>query len=262
MRTAAFFARLGKRILNNVTALLVLLMLLYGGYSLWDTWQILQGGFTADSLLALKPAVTAEASEDSPTFEDLLALNPDVRAWITIDDTHIDHPVLQGEDDMEYVNKNVYGEFELSGAIFVSSQNAPDFTDSYILTYGHHMSNGGMYGDVEKFLDASFFEEHTTGTLILPDRVYGIELFASMEVNAFDGQIFDPDKRGEWVMKNFLEYVEKNAVHYRPIGVTAQDQVISLTTCSDISTNGRFILLGRLVAETEKETETQAENSK
>lgn len=247
MKTAAFFARAGRRFLNMVIALLVLLLLLYGGYSLWDTWQIYQGGFVKDDLLAMKPAVSAEASEDSPTFEDLLAINEDVRAWITIDETHIDHPVLQGEDDMEYVNKNVYGETELSGSIFVSALNAPDFTDPYILTYGHHMSNGGMYGDVEKFLDSSYFNEHTSGTLILPDRVYKIELFASMEVNAYDRNIFNPDKSREGAMDAFLEYVQENAAQYRQIGVTSADQVIALTTCSDISTNGRFVLLGRLV---------------
>ena len=247
MKTAAFFARAGKRILNTVTALLVLLMLLYGGYSLWDTWRVYQGGFVADDLLAIKPAVSAEASEGSPTFEDLLAINEDVRAWITIDNTHIDYPVLQGQDDMEYVNKNVYGEFELSGSIFVSSLNAPDFTDSYILTYGHHMSNGGMYGDVEKFLGSSYFNEHTTGMLILPDRVCGIELFAGMEVNAYDRNIFNPDKNREGAMDAFLDYVRENAAQYRDIGVTSADQVIALTTCSDISTNGRFVLLGRLV---------------
>lgn len=250
MKTAAFFARIGKRILNTIVALLVLLLLFYGGYSLWDTWRIYQGGFVADDLLALKPAVSADASEGSPTFEDMLAINPDVRAWITIDETHIDHPVLQGKDDMEYVNKNVYGEFELSGSIFVSSLNAPDFTDSYILTYGHHMSNGGMYGDVENFLQRDYFEEHTTGTLILPDRVCRIELFASMEVNAYDRKIFDPDKSRRGAMDSFLKYVLENAVQYRDIGVTAADQVIALTTCSDISTNGRFILLGRLVEQT------------
>ena len=112
------------------------------------------------------------------------------------------------------------------------------------------MSNGGMYGDVEKFLDASFFEEHTTGTLILPDRVCRIEFFASMEVNAYNRKIFDPDKSRRGAMDAFLKYVLEDAAQYRDIGVTAEDQVIALTTCSDISTNGRFVLLGRLVEET------------
>lgn len=250
MKTAAFFARMGRRILDMVTALLVLLMLLYGGYSLYDTWQIYRGGFVADELLAIKPVADAETSEDAPTFEDLLAINEDVRAWITVDDTHIDHPVLQGSDDMEYVNKNVYGQFELSGSIFVSSLNAPDFTDPYILTYGHHMSNGGMYGDVEHFLDGDYFATHTTGRLILPDRVCRIEFFASMEVNAYNRKIFDPDKSRRGAMDAFLKYVLEDAAQYRDIGVTAEDQVIALTTCSDISTNGRFVLLGRLVEET------------
>ena len=57
-----------------------------------------------------------------------MAINKDVAGWITIDDTHIDYPVVQGKDDMEYINKDVYGEFSLSGSIFLSCMNKKDFS--------------------------------------------------------------------------------------------------------------------------------------
>ena len=47
--------------------------------------------------------------EDDAGLNELLAINPDVRGWLTIDGTHVDYPIVQGEDDMEYVNKGVYG---------------------------------------------------------------------------------------------------------------------------------------------------------
>lgn len=57
---------------------------------------------------------------------------------------------------MEYINKDVYGNFALSGSIFLSSANQPDFTDPYNLIYGHHMSNGAMFGDVVEFTDEAY----------------------------------------------------------------------------------------------------------
>lgn len=68
-------------------------------------------------------------AEDPLSFAELLKINPDVIGWITIDDTHIDQPVVQGKDDLEYINKGPDGSFTLAGAIFLSSLDKPDFGD-------------------------------------------------------------------------------------------------------------------------------------
>ena len=101
MEIAGTLARLGNRILSMIAAIMILLMLLYGGYSLWDTEMVYRGAFLSSDLLQFKPA---EDAVESPTLLELQAINPDVQGWLTIDDTHIDYPVVQGENDMEYVN--------------------------------------------------------------------------------------------------------------------------------------------------------------
>ena len=68
-----------------------------------------------------------------------MKLNKDVVGWITIFDTHISYPVVQGKDNQEYLNKDVFGKFSFSGSIFLDYRNACDFTDSYSIIYGHHM---------------------------------------------------------------------------------------------------------------------------
>ena len=90
MHTAAKLARFGDRMVSLLAAGLILLMLLYGGYSLWDTAMVFQGAFLSSDLLAFKPAGDDPAS--NPTLEELQAINPDVVGWLTIDDTHIDYP--------------------------------------------------------------------------------------------------------------------------------------------------------------------------
>ena len=135
--------------------------------SLWDTWRIYHGAFVDDELMELKPVKGEDAN---PSLQDLQNINADVCAWLTIDDTGIDYPVVRGKDDMEYINKDVYGNFALSGSIFLSSANQPDFTDPYNLIYGHHMSNGAMFGDVVEFTDEAYFTAHETGTLYLPEE--------------------------------------------------------------------------------------------
>lgn len=241
MEIAVSTARIGNRILSLIAAVMILLMLLYGGYSLWDSYMINRGAFLTGDLLKYKPSGD---SGENLSLEELAAVNPDTRGWLTIDDTHIDYPVVQGETDMEYINKDVFGEFSLSGSIFLSCLNSPDFSDSYNLVYGHHMDNGGMFGDVLEFEDADYFEAHRTGTLYLIHETYHIELFACMKADAYDRLIYRPGP--EYEVQELLDYLEASAVRYRDIGVTADDKIIGLSTCVDAETNGRAILFGRL----------------
>lgn len=246
MKKAAMAARVGNRILSIMAGILILLMLSYGMYSLWDTYKIYANSFADEELLKFRPT---DDEEDNPTLKDLKKLNPDVKAWIQVPKTNIDYPVVQGQDDMEYINKNVYGEFELSGAIFLSCLNKDDFSDPYNLVYGHNMKNGGMFADVADFTNKEYFETHQKGKLYLTDATRKIRFFACMKVTAADAKIYHPDGYRKENLKDLLDYIQANAVQYRDVNVADENSLIALSTCSEAETNGRVVLIGKLERE-------------
>lgn len=239
-------ARVGNRILSIMAGILILLMLSYGVYSLWDTYKIYANSFADEELLKFRPT---DDGEDNPTLKDLKKLNPDVKAWIQVPKTNINYPVVQGQDDMEYINKNVYGEFELSGAIFLSCLNKDDFSDPYNLVYGHNMKNGGMFADVADFTNKEYFETHQKGKLYLTDATRKIQFFACMKVTAADAKIYHPDGYRKENLKDLLDYIQANAVQYRDVNVADENSLIALSTCSEAETNGRVVLIGKLERE-------------
>lgn len=243
MRVAVGLARIGNFMISLFAGMLILTMCAYGGYSLWDSYMINRGAFLSQDLLKYKPSA-GDGDEVSYSLEELAAINPDTRGWLTIDGTHIDYPLVQGEDDMFYVNADVFKEFSLSGAIFLSCLNSPDFSDSYSLIYGHHMDNGGMFGDVLEFVDQDYFEKHQTGILYLPDATYTIRLFACMEADGYDHLIYSPGK--DYDLQSLLDYLKADSTQYREIGATENDRIIGMSTCVDAVTNGRVVLFGRL----------------
>lgn len=246
MKKAAMAARVGNRILSIMAGILILLMLSYGMYSLWDTYKIYANSFADEELLKFRPT---DDGEDNPTLKDLKKLNPDVKAWIQVPKTNIDYPVVQGQDDMEYINKNVYGEFELSGAIFLSCLNKDDFSDPYNLVYGHNMKNGGMFADVADFTNKEYFETHQKGKLYLTDATRKIRFFACMKVTVADAKIYHPDGYHKENLKDLLDYIQANAVQYRDVNVADENSLIALSTCSEAETNGRVVLIGKLERE-------------
>ena len=177
MSLAARLARAGSAVVSALAAVLMLGLLAFAGLALWQDAAVSRGAFAGAELLRYKPAVLSAAA---PTLTELQAVNPDVRGWLTVDGTHIDYPIVQGATNMDYINRDVYGAFSLSGAVFLDSRNAPDLTDAYSIFYGHHMENGAMFGDVSTFTDAAYFDAHPDASVVVPGAAYTLELIACL----------------------------------------------------------------------------------
>lgn len=253
-------ARFCLRLINGFISLILSLALLtagaYAAYCLWDNNQIYSAAEDVQAeLLNLKPKISGDADiAAGPTFDELMAINPDVCAWVALDNTKIDYPVLQGETNLDYINTDAYGNFALAGSIFLDARNSRAFIDPYSALYGHHMENGGMFGDLDLYKDKSFFEKNQTGTLILPDRTYALQVFACLLVGASDERIFNPATWAEGV-EGLLDYAEAQALHIAPdtmaqlrsrISAGETPQVLAFTTCASEFTDARAIVLAAM----------------
>jgi len=239
--------------LNALVSLTVVLSLCtagaYAGYALWDNNRVYAAvDDVREGLLEFKP----DADEDKPSFEELLKINPDVKAWLTIDNTGIDYPVVQGKTNLSYINTDVYGNFSLAGSIFLDSRNDGNFNDPYSLLYGHYMEKGKMFGDLELFKDEKFFRENQTGTLILPDRVYNLEIYACLSVSASEDAIFNPELWQDDI-DGLMQFTEDNALYLNNAvfdkmkSMTDDVQILSMTTCTSEFNDERTAVLALMV---------------
>jgi sortase B len=242
---AATLARVGNYVLNKVIALVLIGALLFGGFGLWDTWNIYHNAAIDPDLLKYKPVATGEDAPN-PSLSQLQKINPDVCAWLTVNDTNIDYPVVQGENNSEYLNQAVDKSFSLSGSIFLDSGNANDFSDPYSLIFGHHMDGEVMFGEIPYFLESDYFNSHTSGVLFTLEHTYYIQWFACLKTNSHDLKIYNPTAySNQSSMSVLLDYIKSNATQYRDIGVSTSDSIVALSTCFDTTTNGRVVLVGR-----------------
>ena len=247
MGFSGLFLKIANAIVTIVVAVAFLIAGTYAAFALWDNNTIYAAAENVQlEMIKIKPV---ESTDGGASFEELLAINPDVKAWVTLDNTTIDHPILQGETNLSYINTDVYGDFALAGSIFIDTRSDGDFRDPYSLIYGHDMIESKMFGDLVLYKDEEFFNENSTGTLILPDRSYDLKIYAAMIVMANDEMIFNTDPHEEG-LSELIEYAEANALYIRPEMTEALKeaadnglQILSLTTCSGEFTDARTIIL-------------------
>ncbi len=204
---------------ERLVLIVLVLVLLVVMWCMYDNYYVYSHTLSND-LSRYKPGQGNAANEEPPISDDMVA-------WITIDGTNIDYPVMQGKDNVKYLNTDPFGMYSLSGSIFLDSRNAPDFTDDYSLVYGHHMEYGRMFGALDDFLDKPYLNSHSSGTLIIgknAEKTYGLTVFASMKASAKDEAVFDP---GEGDIRQFIKE------HCETYAADTGQRILALSTCAE-----------------------------
>lgn len=250
---------LAKRLLNILDGMLSFMMgvlllvtVAWTCYALWDGYQIMHDvQETREALQALKPTTDENSSgEESFGFLPLQQMNGDVCAWLTLENTAIDYPVVQGQNNEEYLSKGADGTFHLGGSIFLDFRNSRDFDESYSLLYGHFMADSGMFGDLICYRDASFFKNNRQGLLLLPDGNRVLHVVCWMQASESEPLIFDP----EYAAQNrtqLLDYAEAHAEQMDPEEIQGlrnrTEPILAMTTCTEEPSDGlRMVVLARM----------------
>lgn len=203
-----------------------------------------------------EPITTTEAKEPyvSPIdFDALWEINPDIYAWIEIDDTVISYPILQHPTDNDYyLNHTPEHKSGFPGSIYTFNVNAKDFSDFNTLIYGHRMDNGTMFSNLKFYRDESYLREHQTIKIYLPDRELYYTIFASV---VYDDRLItayydfsDPDS-----CRAFLDSIygnrDLNSHILTEPEVTEEDRIITLSTCIKGQENNRYLIVAVLTDE-------------
>ena len=244
-----------KRVFLILTALVLMSMMAYSAYQLWNIRQhTMQEAETHKQLMEYQPHLQPSISADAPASQggnqsivDLQRKYPDAVGWLNIPDTRIDYPFAQSENNEDYLYRDLDQNSSPAGTIFMDHRNARDFSDFNTILFGHHMKSGSMFAALQAFDNRAFFEGNRSGTIFLTDRTYAIEFIAFSVIEPGDAVIYDPTITREADKFAFLEHVKDTARYYREIQLGAHDRVVTLSTCNYEFQDARMVLIGRLI---------------
>ncbi|MBO4627129.1 MAG: class B sortase [Lachnospiraceae bacterium] len=237
----------GVRIIVASSVFLGTALVTFGGYSIYEQMYTQNRAFES-GIQAFDSTEQIEEAQKS-----LVEEREDYRAWLRVEGTAIDYPVMQGVNDLYYAKHDVDKNISISGAIYMSTENAADFSDNYIVIYGHHMDNGAMFGDIDRYLESGFLESHQEGVIVTPDGTYDVRFFALLRTVAYEDTVYNVGKRN---LESLIAYVTENAVVKTTVKASDVTKVVALSTCTDVSTNGRLVLFGEMTLREEPDEPT------
>ncbi len=187
-------------------------------------------------------------------YKTLYNMNKRLIGWLKIDDTIIDYPVLQTTDNEYYLDHNFDQEYDKNGSIFMDYQCTLYPRSTNLIIYGHHMKSGKMFGSLQQYAKESYYQEHS---VIQFDTIYEKGTYEIMY--AFRSKVYNENdivfKYYQFLEANSAEEFDSNmkemaAMSLYDTGVTANygDQLLTLSTCDNSQSDGRFVVVAKRVS--------------
>ena len=189
-----------------------------------------------------------EGNHFQVNFDELLRLNPDTAAWIRFypEPSIINYPVVQGNDNKEYLHRTFSGNENTLGTIFISADNMPDFQDKNTVIYGHRMKNGSMFRHLEDYKKQDFWSANPYFYIYTPDGSEHRYHIYSTGVVLEDSDTYLTQFASEEEFQSFLDMTMDIAEYDTGIEVTADDTIVTLSTCTGASDEHRYVVRGVL----------------
>ncbi|MCD7947802.1 MAG: class B sortase [Oscillospiraceae bacterium] len=225
-------------------------------WRLWDyqkTSAAAEGVFQELRTSAAGETITGETGDTYalPSVSALREKNSDTAAWVYVEDTRINYPVMQTpESEQFYLRKNFNRDYSLSGTPFMDMRCSLDSDE--IIVYGHNMKSGTMFADLLQFKDAEFFQAHRNVYLATADGVRRYEIVAAFPTVAHDEGTYlfwhdQVDFAEEAAFDSFADALERYSLYALPTDdpLSYGDRFLTLATCAYHATDGRFVLVAR-----------------
>lgn len=214
-----------------------------------------------DTLAEAKPTTQPTEPDDvnagySPVtnlwLKELQEQNPDLAAWLTVDGTVIDYPVMQTyEDDDFYLSHDFSGRRDSHGTPFLDVDCRLSTSENLVI-YGHHMQDGTMFQNLVQFRNKNFCETFGQMHLDTVEDSRDYQLVFVMVISAQEAEQFPYHKciqlSREADYRMFLKQCGKYAIWTSDQLPEPGTKLLTLSTCEYTKQNGRLVIIAQEVS--------------
>ncbi len=167
-------------------------------------------------------------------MQALLEINPDTVGWLKVNNTNVDYPVVQAEDNDYYLKKNFKNQKDASGWIYMDYRANPEELSKNTIIFGHNMYYSGvMFGTLYKTKYANWYKK-SENQIIEFDTLYEklnwqiFSIYVVPNTNDYLIANFSSDEK----FQEYLDMVTDRSIYEFNTPVSNKDKILTLSTCS------------------------------
>lgn len=232
-------------VFNLIVYMILLFILTYSGIKIYKWYK--DKTSNKEIVEQIKETVAVEDKNEDKNeykeeytidFNKLKEQNKETVAWIKVNNTNIEYPVVKADNNNFYLNHSFDKSQNSAGWIFADYRNKFDNTDKNIIIYGHNMRDGSMFGSLKNILNSDWYEneENTNITLYTENEKCIYKVFSIYKIESEDYYIkteFSNDNEFE----QFVNTIKNRSIKKFDIDVSKEDNILTLSTCAN---NNRY----------------------
>lgn len=229
-------------VLVIIISIIVFSMCIY--FLLKDMKELNEINRSTENLIEESIEINEETQKKCIDWEYLKSINEDIIAWIEIEGTNINYPILK-DKDIYYLKHSFDKKYNSNGSIFTTN-NRP-FEDVETVVYGHNMKNESMFSNLSKYLNKDFLDSHLKFKIYTPSCNYEATVFSvysiGVETENNNIKMLDFDERINYYRKASKYYIDND---------DKVNKIVKLSTCSYINaktipTNQRYYIIANII---------------
>lgn len=183
---------------------------------------------------------------DDINFTELSRVNSDVVAWLIVDSTNINYPIVKTSDNDFYLNHNFNKINDSNGWTFMDYRNSGNMDDENTIFYGHNLMNKTSFGSISSiFTDKWYKNSNHSIVVVTANGRFTYKIF-SVYYSEPDSSYLQTNYNDSEQYLEFLNTLKSKSKYNFKEELNANDKIITLSTCTD-DNKGRKVVHAKMV---------------
>ena len=194
----------------------------------------------------------ATANLIDTNISSLKTKNSDTVAYLKVNGTNINYPVVQNQDNEFYLKHSFDKSYNEAGWIFLDYRNDIETLNKNNIIYGHNMLNHTMFSTLTKMLDKNFFnDDNNTYINLTTETKSTLWKIFSVYVTNPDTYYMSIDFYSKTEYEDFLNNLKNKSFYNFNESLNSNDKILTLSTCTNLNTK-RLVVHAKLIYEETK----------
>jgi len=178
-------------------------------------------------------------------FDELKQKNIDTVAWIKVNGTNINYPVVQGPDNSWYLTHSYNGSYNEAGWVFMDYRNTSN-EDKNTIIYAHARLDKTMFGSLKKVIDNEWLSDTSNYVVMLstPEENTLWQVFSVYRIPTTSDYLTTEFYSDEDFINFTNNLINRSSYNFNTI-VNSTDRILTLSTC--YNTTDKVVLHAKLI---------------
>lgn len=158
--------------------------------------------------------------------------NADTIGWINVNNTNINYPFVQSNDNEYYLTHSFDKKYNEAGWVFLDYRNNKDLSSKNNILYAHSRLDKTMFGTLKKTLKSDWYQNKDNHIIKISTETENTlwQIFSVYDIPE-ETYYITTDFNSDVEFETFLNNIKERSLYNFNASLTKDDRILTLSTC-------------------------------